>query len=145
VGTYTLNLWAEKDGLVVDQILLARDPAFTPTGGAPLRALSHGPMVGYTTPTTSRIWYRTKSSETVVVRYGTQPNLLGAVTSTPVNTQASNEFTGISLLTGLTANTRYYYQVEINGVAQDGQPHSFLAAPGGQAQFTVRHITVLAA
>lgn len=78
--------------------------------------LSHGPIVGNTTSTSATVWFRTASSSAVSVKIGTTKTTLSPK-GPSVNTTPENDFTGKLDLTGLSPNTRYFYNLVVNGTA----------------------------
>ncbi len=72
--------------------------------------LSHGPILGRPGPDSMSMWVRTHRPGKVHVRYGTDPNKLNHV-SQPAITHVGRDNTGVLTLSGLKANTRYYYRV----------------------------------
>jgi phosphodiesterase/alkaline phosphatase D-like protein len=71
--------------------------------------ISHGPMLGGLESDGVLVWARTARPGTFRVRYGTRPDELNQ-TSDEVETTLDRDATGIARLTGLAANTKYYYE-----------------------------------
>jgi len=93
--------------------------ALTPLSGqqpAPV-TVTHGPMLGRLGPSEIGVWVRTSRPGSFRVRYGLDPAHLD-VLSAPGTTAIEHDNTGSVLVTGLTPNTKYYYQV----VAGDAKP-----------------------
>jgi phosphodiesterase/alkaline phosphatase D-like protein len=76
------------------------------TGG---NRISHGPILGGLGSDEILVWARTAQPGTFRVRYGTQPDALNQ-TSDEVQTTLDRDGTGVARLTGLAANTKYYYE-----------------------------------
>lgn len=98
--------------------------------------LTHGPVVGGVTTSTANVFVRTNTSTTVALVYGTDPNLVSALTTSPLKTLGPSDFTKIIPLSGLTAETRYYVNVKVNGVSQFNPPYPTFTtfAPAGSAR-----------
>jgi len=96
--------------------------------------LTHGPVVGGVTTSTANVFVRTNTSTTVALVYGTDPNLVSALTTSPLKTLGPSDFTKIIPLSGLTAETRYYVNVKVNGVSQFNPPYPTFTtfAPAGR-------------
>ncbi len=98
--------------------------------------LTQGPVVGGVAATEAKVFVRTDQAATVALRYGTNPELVGAIdTDTLLNPEAS-DFTTFIPLTDLTAETTYYLNVLVNGVPQfAAEPFPFFTtfAPAGAA------------
>ena len=92
--------------------------------GAPVR-VTHGPILGRPGAHQIAVWARTSEPATFRVRYGTQEDQLEQL-SARVTTRLARDNTGWALLSGLQANTKYYYQVPVE--ADDG---SLKGGPGG--------------
>ena len=65
------------------------------------QVLTHGPVVGGVTPSEANVFIRTDTAATVTLRYGTDPSLSSYLTSDPVQTDVSNDFTKIIGLNNL--------------------------------------------
>jgi alkaline phosphatase D len=68
--------------------------------------------------TTARISFGTKGPAMVTVKYSTDPTLASPSTSGSVTVNSTTDFTGKIDITGLSADTTYYYTVAVNGVNQ---------------------------
>lgn len=94
------------------------------------QVLTHGPVVGGVTASDANVFVRTDHVATVEVHYGTDPNLATYSTSQAIDTDPASDFTEIIPLAGLTAETTYYLDVAVNGVAQLAAPYpSFTTFP----------------
>lgn len=134
----------------IQPLLIGSDPGDTPSwtdpdvltkgcAGCYPTALTHGPMVGLTTDTTSRIWVRTASSLPVLVRWGTKPNLADAVETEPVTPQMHEDFSVEVPLTSLPPGGTVYYEVWVGGALASASPLSFRTAPGPGAPTTIAY------
>jgi phosphodiesterase/alkaline phosphatase D-like protein len=86
-------------------------------------AVTHGPILGRLGAHEIGVWARTARPGTFRVRYGTDPGKLDQI-SNVVQTQFTSDNTGWAHITGLKANTQYYYHL-VPGQAEVG------AGPGG--------------
>lgn len=87
------------------------------TGG-----LSHGPLLGGITDRSVKVWVRTRVATEFTVLYGQTLPLSDESEQVIGKTSEESDLTGSVTLTGLQANTRYYYAIEINGVLPDLRP-----------------------
>lgn len=92
----------------------------------PIR-LTHGPMLGRLTRDSVRVWARTSDPGDFEVHYGVDPRKLNQ-TSGAAATEIEHDNTGVAKLVGLAADTRYHYQVWVNG-RPHGLPGSFRTLP----------------
>src|SRR5690349_6877045 len=76
--------------------------------------LTHGPMLGQATARSMAVWGRTSEPGQFAVRYGTDPNRLDH-TSKPATTTIEHDNAGIAQLTDLQPDTRYFYEIVVNG------------------------------
>ena len=100
------------------------------------QVLTHGPVVGGATDSTANVFVRTDQEASVVLWYGTDPNLETYLVSDTFQTSSANDFTEIVPLANLTAETTYYMNVVVNGVPQSASPYpSFVTfAPSGSVR-----------
>jgi phosphodiesterase/alkaline phosphatase D-like protein len=91
--------------------------------------ITHGPMLGRLEPNSIGIWARTRYPGEFRVRYGTSPDRLD-LTSDPIATRLGDDHTGWAMITGLEADTRYYY-VLVSGTEQY-PGGSFRTLPSGE-------------
>lgn len=89
--------------------------------------VTHGPIIGGLTYNSARLYARTNIPATVEVQLSTT-SLFTTYTSTTFNTSISKDNSGIYTLTGLQANTKYFYRLKIKGV-QQGDAGSFTTFP----------------
>jgi phosphodiesterase/alkaline phosphatase D-like protein len=99
----------------------------------PPAGITHGPMLGRLGAHEIGVWIRTaRSSDAYRVHYGTAAGKLDQV-SPPIPTRLENDNTGWVWITGLKANTKYWYQVYRDG-EKSGPGGSFRTLPD-PAQF----------
>jgi alkaline phosphatase D len=77
--------------------------------------LLHGPILGNLTANSISIWLRTASEIPVSVRASKFINMSNPITSNNITTNQTSDFTGIINLNGLDSNTKYYYEIILNG------------------------------
>ena len=92
----------------------------------PIR-LTHGPMLGNPTAHSMSVWGRTSDPGKFLVKYGLQATRLNH-TSEPATTRIGHDNTGVALLQNLKSDTRYHYQVWVNG-RPHGLPGAFRTLP----------------
>lgn len=119
------------------------DPAdFTP-GGA---RFTHGPIASAVRGLSARVGFRTDAEACVQIKYASNPELLQAVTSDAVLTEAADDFTGNIRVDSLTPATTYHYTIVVNGVdtAFDSSPRFKTFPPAGDpVSFTFGVLTDL--
>src|SRR5215831_12682984 len=100
------------------------------------QVLTHGPVAGGATDSTANVFVRTDQQASVVLWYGTDPNLETYLVSDTFQTSSANDFTDIIPLANLTAETTYYMNVVVDGVPQSASPYpSFTTfAPSGSVR-----------
>src|SRR5438477_8370504 len=92
--------------------------------------LTHGPMLGGATAHSMSVWGRTSEPGQFTVRYGTDAGRLDQV-SKPATTAIDHDSTGVAQLTDLKSDTRYYYEIIVNG-RPHGLPGSFRTLPSSE-------------
>ncbi len=118
----------------------------------PTNQLVHGPMLGAVTDTGINIWFRTKKEGEVRItcfKDKARKNRLGVFSGKSV---ATRDYTAIVAVKGLTPNTKYYYDLEINGHSlpqvsdlsfktypSATAPQKFAVAFGGGAGYTPQY------
>jgi len=102
----------------------------------PIR-LTHGPMLGKPTTDSVLVWGRTSEEGEFVVKYGLAENTLDQ-TSQPATTKIGHDLTGFTQLSGLKGDTRYYYQIFVEGNPH-GLPGSFLTLPSKKDSIHPEH------
>jgi alkaline phosphatase D len=97
------------------------------------QVLTHGPVVGGVTGSKANVFIRTDQAASVVLRYGTSPNLNHYLVSGTFTTDDTSDFTKTIPLATLSAETTYYLNVMVNGVPQLTPPYpSFATFPAGR-------------
>lgn len=92
-------------------------------------SISHGPILGRLSEHGIGIWARTARTGTFAVKYGTAPNKLDQI-SEPVETKLNHDNTGWIHITGLKADTKYYYELVLPDVpGPTGRKGSFQTLP----------------
>ncbi len=103
--------------------------------------LLHGPMVGAMTTSKLQLWMRASGRYPVSVLYGQLPDLSDARQSDEVAATPENDFVVRVELTGLQADTTYYYRVLVAGepakYLDNLPPFRFHTAPQGPSRFRV--------
>lgn len=102
----------------------------------PIR-LTHGPMLGKPTTDSVLVWGRTSEEGKFVVKYGLAENALDQ-TSQPATTKIGHDLTGFTQLSGLKGDTRYHYQIFVEGNPH-GLPGSFLTLPSKKDSIHPEH------
>ena len=92
----------------------------------PIR-LTHGPMLGAVTANSIRVWARTSDPGDFFVHYGVDENDLNTV-SVAGSTSLAHDNTGVLVIDELQSDTRYFYQVHVNG-RPHGLPGTFRTLP----------------
>ncbi len=95
--------------------------------GADSPTMTHGPMLGKPTSNSMRVWARTSEPSEFEVRFGTSKLDLSSSARSAV-TSWEHDCAGFVDLRLPTENTRYFYQVFMNGLPQ-GEPGSFNRYP----------------
>ena len=102
----------------------------------PIR-LTHGPMLGKPTTDSVLVWGRTSEEGEFVVKYGLTENALDQ-TSQSATTKIGHDLTGFTQLSGLKGDTRYHYQIFVEGNPH-GLPGSFLTLPSKKDSIHPEH------
>lgn len=102
----------------------------------PIR-LTHGPMLGKPTTDSVLVWGRASEEGEFVVKYGLAENALNQ-TSQPATTKIGHDLTGFTQLSGLKGDTRYHYQIFVEGNPH-GLPGSFLTLPSKKDSIHPEH------
>lgn len=91
--------------------------------------ITHGPILGRLSPNSIRIWARTARTGSFGVRYGLSPKEF-RITGPVVSTQLEHDNTGWVVLSGLKANTKYFYHLFLPGSQRPtGRGGSFKTLP----------------
>lgn len=96
----------------------------------PIR-LTHGPMLGNPKSDSVVVWGRTSLPGQFHVRYGTDKQKLDQA-SEPATTRIENDNTGTIALQKLKPDTRYHYQIWVNG-RPHGWPGTFRTLPDAES------------
>lgn len=102
--------------------------------------LIHGPMLGCVTDRSAKFWVRTAEEVSVQVVVGTSADLSGAIKSASVFTEAGRDYTAVASVEVLKPNTRYYYDVLLDGKSALPRPlpaFSTFPTAGDKARFEV--------
>ncbi len=100
--------------------------------------LLHGPMLGCVTTGGAKFWVRTAREVPVGVIVSESENMTPAVESAKVNTNAYREYTAVVGIDGLKANSKYYYQLVVDGKKQPGKWSFRTASPkGAETKFRI--------
>ena len=83
--------------------------------------LLQGPMLGSVTDSTAKFWLRTANEVPVQILVSSSQNMSSPVKSPLAKTNKNRDFTTIAEINGLKPNTRYYYELLINGRKQPKQ------------------------
>ncbi|MEM7316791.1 MAG: alkaline phosphatase, partial [Planctomycetota bacterium] len=94
--------------------------------------LFNGPMLGDVQPTSARFWVRTAGAAEVQVK-------VGELGSEAVTTDATDDFTAVMKVSGLTPFTEYRYTVLVDGksIKRDAFRFRTSPSPGQKAKFHV--------
>ena len=98
---------------------------------------THGSMVGSLEPTSVVVWTRASSAAFVSVLVNTSPTTTGAAETAARLVIANDDFTAHIRITGLRANSRYYYATRVanpttptNNTTTSPSGHTLLSATG---------------
>lgn len=94
---------------------LTASKAFRQYAAGRSSGLIHGPMLGCLTDQSAKFWVRTLNELPVEVLASPAEDLGKAVKSTSVRSRADRDYTAIVELAGLDPDTRYHYDVLIDG------------------------------
>ena len=98
--------------------------------------LTHGPMIGATESDSAKIWVRTHATKQTELKIKTAVSLPWSSLS-PVSTAypgGDSDMTHIFDISGLQADTNYYYQVSVDGTVE--ATSSFRTNPTGPTNMT---------
>ncbi|MFP4055386.1 MAG: alkaline phosphatase D family protein [Candidatus Brocadiia bacterium] len=123
--------------------------AFYEEHGSPL---VHGPMLGCVSDTAARFWVRTARPSEVQVVVSAESPAKEPIRSPAVRTKEATDFTAVAAVKGLKPDTRYTYQVLVDGkpglgaelpvfrtFPPAGGPGKFAVAFGGGAGYVPPH------
>jgi len=80
--------------------------------------LLHGPMLGCVTDTNAKFWVRTANEVPVQILLSSSENMNSLIKSAVVKTNKNRDFTAVADIDGLKPNTRYDYELLVNGSKQ---------------------------
>ena len=100
--------------------------------------LLHGPLIGCVTDSSARFWVRTATIVPVQVLVSNSEEIKAPIRSNVVRTTEGRDFTAIVFVQGLKPDTKYYFELLING-KKDSNRWSFRTFPpfGTRAKFQV--------
>ncbi|MBZ0256736.1 PhoD-like phosphatase N-terminal domain-containing protein, partial [bacterium] len=112
--------------------------------------LVHGPLLGCVDDHSAKFWVRTMELAGATVNLSETPDMQTGLKTSWGATKPENDFTSVLSVDGLKPDTRYYYEIHINGI-QKTQVYSFRTFPeagaaskfsiafGGGAGYTPKH------
>jgi alkaline phosphatase D len=109
--------------------------------------LLHGPMLGCVTEASARFWVRTAHETPAQVIVAASEKMDSPIRSELVKTEREKDFTALLAVEGLKPDTRYYYELLLNGEREQGKrsfrtfpvrdrPAKFQVGFGGGAGYT---------
>jgi alkaline phosphatase D len=112
--------------------------------------LLHGPMLSQVTDRSAQFWVRTVHETPIQVHISPNASMQNARVSPVVFTDAEQDYTARASIEGLAPDTRYHYQLSVNGELHPGQwvfttmpaagePGQFSLGFGGGAGFTPQY------
>src|SRR3954452_21446673 len=107
-GSNRLLLGMRVGATIISVVVATGIVANTSANG---QILTRGPVVGGVSDSEAKVFVRTDQESSVVLRYGTDPNLGTFLASAPLDTASISDFTKIIPLAGLSAETTYYLNV----------------------------------
>ena len=102
--------------------------------------LIHGPLIGCLTDQSAKFWVRTYDEVSVQVVVSKLAKMRKPITSDVVMTKAGNDYTAIAEIRDLQPETRYYYDVLLDGKSEfkpDYQSFRTYAKKGSATKFTI--------
>jgi len=102
--------------------------------------LIHGPMLGCLTDSSARFWVRTLDEVPVQIFVSESEELSHPIKSSIISTSSKVDYTAVFEIRGLKSDTRYYYDVIINGKASlspDIPSFYTYNSPGSEADFRI--------
>src|SRR5580765_2615349 len=79
------------------------------------QTVTHGPIVGAVTDSSCRVFVRTSQQTNFTVQCCTDPGFGSNIFSASAVTDSTKDTIAIVQITGLSADTKYYVRVMING------------------------------
>ncbi len=104
------------------------------------KTLLHGPMVGRVTEQSAAFWFRTAEESDVRVNLSVSPTMSPPAATGAGQSDAGRDYTVIATVDGLQSDTRYYYEVLVDGVVVSTPgDRSFRTypSPGVETEFVV--------
>ena len=77
--------------------------------------LLHGPLLGCVTDGSAKFWVRTAPEVSVKVLVSGSNKMESSIESNVVKTRSSNDFTAVVSVEGLKPDTKYFYEILVNG------------------------------
>ena len=100
--------------------------------------LLHGPMLGCVTDSSAKFWVRTAHEAPVQVLVSASENMDSAIKSPVVKTNKDKDFTAVVAVQGLKGDTRYYYELLVDGKKEPKRwSFSTFPAAGTKAKFRI--------
>jgi len=118
---------------------LTRSEAFKAYAARHDVELLHGPMLGSVTDSGVRFWVRTACETGVQVRLSRSERMTNPVTSAIARTDAERDYTAVMEVSGLAADTPYFYELLVGGKVVRTNARRFRTFPavGKGARFSV--------
>ncbi len=91
--------------------------------------LTHGPLLGPSSPTSVRVTVRTDATRLTGLRLGTTPDLSDAVVAAWAWPMSEDDFTADLVVEGLKPGTEYFYRVEVDEKIDQPVRSVFTAPP----------------
>src|SRR3972149_6756769 len=105
-------------------------------------SLTHGPVVGGIASDSAILFTRSSVSAVVDFEYSINSDLSSSTISSPVTTISGSDFTARINISGLSANTTYYYTPRIDGVRALSSPYAkFKTATTVEGDFSFIYLT----
>ena len=104
------------------------------------KTLLHGPMVGRVTEHSAAFWFRTAQESDVQINLSTSPAMSSIVSSGIGVSDSGRDYTVIISVDGLQSDTRYYYEVLVDGEAVStpgNRSFRTYPSPGTETEFVV--------
>jgi alkaline phosphatase D len=80
--------------------------------------LLHGPMLGCVTDSSAKFWIRTANEVPVRILVSPSQNTISPIKSSMTKTNKNKDFTAVMDIDGLKPDTRYHYELLVNGKKQ---------------------------
>jgi len=100
--------------------------------------LLHGPTLGCVTDTSTKFWVRTANEVPVQIIVSSSQNMSSPVKSAVVKTNKETDFTAVLTVQGLKPETKYYYELFLNGKKESKRgPFRTFPSPGDKSNFVI--------